>query len=924
MAGDSSEDDRLAAVEAREAEGWPVHGLRSELEARPHEADLLLRNFDARCRRLMRLNDRIAAVDETLVRRAPPPSPFPRQDVTRVEELEAHWADWSARHRPHGVLAEAAEDAWRAADRSEEFLELVRRLDRLDPALAVEVHVTQRLLLDPGHRVELRAGIERAEAEQSRQQRALSTAAERLRDQGIPIPSLDGLSLMEGYDLVDQWTRHGDALHALRLRIDRDVRPFDSSIAESLREAVSAAAESTEEAAIVRIADDIVRRLSGFQRRLDELNETLDRWREEGYRLPMSERVGPEELLDWEANMADIERMKDRHGLAWRRLKELEGIFGDEAAPALSLAGDLTATEAFIDHVDALHASWGQASAHALNILESWDIEGMETAAWHEMVQHDPVQALGQIEARIPMVHRAIELRRRLHALDLSLEGEQVRTGLDRQLRSEDVDEDSATAAERWIARMERRNERHLRLILEEWSALRREGWTQETSPPQGMSLRAAEDAVNALRRGTRGRKDRVGSNGRILARLEEELLEWASHGWDVDDLIDAARAQPLDIGLRISNLRSAVLGHRRLVRRLESLPWERDVALGQEVRRRMRRPQDLEQLTSDIPSLARHLATLPPDSSAPTWRAWTPNKPTAPKRVPSSLHAIITPSDASLGSRPMDMDEDVLPEAETEHAPLHVEESEVDAEHGLPNEDLEQQSEPPGEVTVSDANNPLNHEAGTFEQRDGSAPHATHDEATGRGPSDDDMGSIVEHEAPLSPLRHSTLSLSAGAGDVDLRPVVADLLSNLGLHMPEPADAGAVRRLLAPHANTAPRDLRVGRLLRLTLRLLPDDLEAGHAEQFTMLERIATMAEDLGTWTTLRLRGRNLPNGRGLLKDAATLGSALERIPGPGHPMPLKADDAALPAPSDLDALEQEVDRLSRAVRLPAAGGVR
>jgi len=947
-----AEDDREAAVRAREAEGWPVHALRAALDAAPHEADLVLEAFDAQCTRLMRLNERIASVDDALAMRAPPPAPAARQDLVRIDELEAQWAAWCAGHRPHAPLAEAAEGAWRSADRSDELRGFVRRLDRLDPALAVEVHVVQRLLRDPGHRVELRAGIERAEAEQVRQQRALAMAADRLREEGIPVPDLNGLLLMDGYDLVDRWTRHADDLHRLRLRIERDLRGFDATVADALLDAVAKAAETTDEDAIAQVSEKIGRRVVGFQRRLDDLNGTLDGWREEGYRLPTPDRIAPEDLLDWEANLADIERMKTRHGHAWRRLKELAPIVGLEAEPALALAGDLTATEAFIDHVDALHASWGQASAQALNILEAWEIEGMDTAAWHSMVEHDPSSALSLIEGRIPLVHRAIDLRRRLHALDLSIEGEEDRTRHDTLLRGEHVDEEHMADAEAWIAKMERRTERHMRLILDEWTALRREGWTTDASPPPGLSLRAAEAAVSALRRGTRGRSDRASSSGRILTRLEDELLAWQAQGWDVEDLLDAARTNPMEVGLRISSLRSAVLGHRRLVRRLEALPWERDMDLGNEVLRRMRRPQDLEHLASDIPGLARRLAASPPDPSAPTWRAWTPNavQPTvdqegvSPSDEPPAPPTVDAPTSKAPPDPPPEdhrsteghVEREAGPEPATDpDEPMDEAPNVVAGAHARADVNARSSVEPErndgldDEVEQALADDDVAET--TVEHDDDRSTKATPsqkitDEAEGPSSTSRTLREVHD-EVDLEPTTVSRANMATRdvpGGTVDLRPVLTDLVQSLGLEMPKPVDTGALRRLLAPHANTAPRDLRVGRLLRLVLRLLPEDLALGREEQREMLERLVFMTQDLSTWTTLRLRGRNLSSDRGLLKDAATLGSALERIPGPGHPLPLGTDEEDLPSPANLEALRHEVDLLHRAVRLPAAGGVR
>jgi hypothetical protein len=81
---------------------------------------------------------------------------------------------------------------------------------------------------------------------------------------------------------------------------------------------------------------------------------------------------------------------------------------------------------------------------------------------------------------------------------------------------------------------------------------------------------------------------------------------------------------------------------------------------------------------------------------------------------------------------------------------------------------------------------------------------------------------------------------------------------------------------------------------------------------------------EILSKWTRTRLEARHNGAKGILLEDAAILGHALERIPGPGTPMPLDADDYELPKLDDIDGLTNEVDVLKRRVLLANSGGVR
>ena len=113
--------------------------------------------------------------------------------------------------------------------------------------------------------------------------------------------------------------------------------------------------------------------------------------------------------------------------------------------------------------------------------------------------------------------------------------------------------------------------------------------------------------------------------------------------------------------------------------------------------------------------------------------------------------------------------------------------------------------------------------------------------------------------------------------------------------------------------------DLRA--LLGLALRLLPDGGK-DDAEKEKLLMKLADGIPDLKRWTRRRLEALHQGATGNMLDDALALGTALERIPGLGRPVPLTKD--TWPLPVDLIGLQREVDSWSKAARPPAAGGVR
>ncbi|DAC47266.1 MAG TPA: hypothetical protein D7H92_05370, partial [Candidatus Poseidoniales archaeon] len=129
------------------------------------------------------------------------------------------------------------------------------------------------------------------------------------------------------------------------------------------------------------------------------------------------------------------------------------------------------------------------------------------------------------------------------------------------------------------------------------------------------------------------------------------------------------------------------------------------------------------------------------------------------------------------------------------------------------------------------------------------------------------------------------------------------------------------VRRGLAQHVNIAPRDMRIARLLRLTLRLLPEGNKSD-GERARMLAELGQLIAPLKRWMRRRLEARHSGARGDFLADAVELGTALERIPGLGRHLPLEKDD--WPLPGGLDGLSGEIKKLAQSVNLPSAGGVK
>ena len=185
--------------------------------------------------------------------------------------------------------------------------------------------------------------------------------------------------------------------------------------------------------------------------------------------------------------------------------------------------------------------------------------------------------------------------------------------------------------------------------------------------------------------------------------------------------------------------------------------------------------------------------------------------------------------------------------------------------------------------------------------------------------------------ELPAQPVEAaSTAATEVNAVDATKKALTSltNLVAVLGLHeLATTVEQGGlealqdVRRSLAGQVNIAPRDVRIGRLLRLSLRLLPAGDEDDN-ERARLLAALSDMVPTLKRWTRRRLEARHSVSKGNFLADARELGVALERIPGLGQHLPLEEDN--WPLPSDMVGLTTEVSNLARSVNLPSAGGVK
>jgi hypothetical protein len=440
-------------------------------------------------------------------------------------------------------------------------------------------------------------------------------------------------------------------------------------------------------------------------------------------------------------------------------------------------------------------------------------------------------------------------------------------------------------------------------MLEQDWRDLVAQGKASDTTPTSSFTLADFEREIAHIRRyGTSIASSSTGASliagevhERLKSRLEQELAVLASCGWSVEALRGISEKDTVLASRKLNAARPHIEEHAVLIRRLTCLPWKRDIALALDIEASLRDPLKIAMLSEGVAGYARHLADRPIEDEGFEMTPWSP-KPPRKTLLPlpeQGLRPTLVPTDA-LG----DAHEAMLHAMEggsAESQPARIETK-------IPAPAIIRPNEVAKELVADVAAPKVEPSAPTQVQRKAPEPE------------------VVEVRHPAPEKRLPSLDIVNGVSSF-LKMIDCDQMA-VNLDENGPSAFPEIRRSLAQHVGLEPRDSRVDRLLRLSLRLMPKGDDEDHV-RMEMLHDIGSNTSKIKRWMRTRLEHRHSGSMDDFLVDAANLGEALHRIPGPGSRVPLTADTKELPNASDLAGLRQEVGLLIASMNPASAGGI-
>ena len=880
-------------LDAWSSEGFNVDSFRSSLDAEPNSASELLLKFDSLIVKNRLLRKRV--IDSTMSREEKSGWLSQLDEVENTESILKKWNEDAAINRPWEPYIVKAEDRWSQQGRRSNLSALVKRLNSLDPSSFPACQPLLILFDDVSSEGLISSMLDEIENDEARRRQVVNEMIDLLSREGVDASDARSMKINEALEHLSSLQSRADGARNNRLRIEREIRPYDAELADRLLEKNSK--DLTEE------VDAIINNLS---ERLSSLTSTIEEWKHLGVKFPDDGKILPHDLLDWEAGLPEIEGAVEIHLRALERWREFATLWPDKCGDS-SLVGRLDKTEEFVDLVDSLDQEWREFELEGMQIIGSWEDKGFAMDVWRTRMAEEPRSAITWLKREEVNYQAANTLIEALMSLDASIDGEDEIMRRVAILREFDLDSDLIDEMNYFIETRARRGARHRSMLETDWMDLVRKGLADD-HPTASLTLAEFESLIADAR--TNKQHSGIPIE-RLEGRMVEEIEEWYQQGFSIDGLKEMLEKDPVNLALRMTAMREAVANHEKLRRRVSSLDWTRAPIMSIDVNLDLSMPERLASLSARIPELMKELAQCKVEDPDFKFVAWRPRVRTRRVLVPAPESAEEDAMEAIL----KEMETDI---SETEE--IGVEQEEEVEEEILEKEIVEEDgasNKKPGRIKglVSGGG------------RDGVGKFGAVGDVIG-GITDrigvTDYG-LAGKSAAKKKEKEEAAQQEIVVGDSSS---MESILRSLGLEkeadiLLDNGDINSVRRALASHVGLEPRDTRLDRLLRLSLRLMPkgDDEDD---QRYALLSNLSELAKELSKWTRIRLEARHSGAVGSLLEDSLTLGEALTRIPGPGTALPLEADDYDLPAPDDIESLSNEVKVLKRRVMLANSGGVR
>ena len=821
------------------------------------------------------------------------------------EHIIERYEEWAKQNRRWELVLNDSQRNWESVMLGTERALVLARCDALDESSKPRINLLIPMMSDPNSFNEIDVILSEIEENEARQKRTVYSAIESLQSEGYDVEYIAEMNLVDAITEITQRQKLHNLHEMIRLQIIDEIAEYDEQLAENFESQRKLLLNNDSEEVMMDLSKQISNMGIDLKKRLSKINLQIVDWVEAGIVFPIS-NIAPKDMFEWETNLPELTIEVEKHLAQVERYRFFSNRM-NEVDAATQHIGYLDQTDSLAEFTDELELRWQEAELECYSMIEKYQNQGLVLDDWNARIEADPLNSLALIKISSEKWQKRLDCIDKLLQIDISFEGKNEIEQRINLLREIDAGEDVIEDTTAMIQRMVKRRARHRALLEKELMELIATGKASEDTTSNKFNLSEFEEFVANARTHGLATNESLSNNTiasgkigeRIADKIEFELNLFEAAGWYVNDMRTIFHSDPIRVARLLPDVRKQINNHDVLRRRLASMPWNRNISLALQIQEEMRDPLKLAKITEQIPAMMKTLANQPIEDEGFTFTMWKP-KPTRKTLlpIPEQLHQ----NNDALE----DAHEAILEAMEPEEP---IREDEIVREDGMTDYEFWEDEKWSGTRWR------------WWRERKAQAL-AKQDEKVADAKIEPILEDVEPEPPQQKPSKSVELSDSANIEHLHI------MMKKLGLSNEYSQDGDVtnqiseIRRCLAKNVGIEPRDVRVDRMLRLILRLLPQSNEHD-GKRKVLIMKIASGLKRYQNWVKMRLEARHKAAKNNLILDSATLGKALERIPGPGFRVPLEKDEKVLPALNNIAELTKEVDKLLSTLNLTSASGV-